>query len=134
MLGKTAIALLAVASVGWLRQRWRWLAAVVAAEATAVAEVAWAEAMAAASAVVAWHSMMVGSAAVVVDSANFVVVDFMIAISGAAASDSDSVTTMTTTLIIIRMDMGMGTTRIGMDTATRTPPAMGTTKTTAVAM
>jgi len=41
---------------------------------------------------------------------------------------------MTTTLIIIRMDMGMGTTRIGMDTATRTPPAMGTTKTTAVAM
>jgi hypothetical protein len=88
----------------------------------------------AASAVVAWHSMMVVSAAVVVDSANFVVVDSMIAISGAADSDSDSVTTMTTTLIIIRMDMGMGTTRIGMDTATRTPPAMGTTKTTAVAM
>jgi len=86
--------------------------------------------------VVAWHSVVVVSAAV--DSANFVVVDSMIAISGAADSDSDSVTTMTTTLIIIRMDimdMGMGTTRMGIDMAiTRTPPAMGTTKTTAVAM
>jgi hypothetical protein len=63
----------------------------------------------------------------------------MIAISGAAASDSDSatriMTTMTTTLTLILMDMGMAIPRMGINMAiTRTPPAMGTTKTTAVAM
>jgi hypothetical protein len=43
-------------------------------------------------------------------------------------------TIMTTTLTLIRMDMGMVIPRIGIDMAiTRTPPAMGTTKTTAVA-
>jgi hypothetical protein len=80
--------------------------------------------------------MMVVSAAVVVDSANFVVVDSMIAISGAAASDSDSATrTMTTTTTLTLIRMGMAIPRIGIDMAiTRTPPAMGTTKTTAVAM
>jgi len=65
------------------------------------------------------------------------VVDSMIAISGAAASDSATrmMTTMTTTLTLIRMDMGMAITRMGIDMAiTRTPPAMGTTKATAVAM
>jgi hypothetical protein len=88
-------------------------------------------------AAVAWHSMMAVSA-VNLDSANFVVVDSMIAISGAAASDSDPatliMTSMTTTLTLIRMDMSMAIPRIGIDTAiTRTPPAIGTTKTTAVA-
>jgi hypothetical protein len=80
--------------------------------------------------------MMVVSAAVVVDSANFVVVDSMIAISGAAASDSATrMTTMTTTLTLIRMDMGMGITRMGTDMAiTRTPPTTMGTKTTAAAM
>jgi len=68
---------------------------------------------------------------------DFVVVDSMIAISGAAASDSATriMTTMTTTLTLIRMDTGMAITRMGIDMAiTRTPPAMGTTKTTAAAM
>jgi hypothetical protein len=56
-----------------------------------------------------------------------VVVDSMIATSDAAASDSATrMTTMTTTLTIIRMGIDMA--------ITRTPPAMGITKTTAVAM
>jgi len=75
-------------------------------------------------------------------AANFVVVDSVIATSGAAASeiatsgaaasDSASVTTMATTPPVTRMDMGTG-----MDMAVaipRTPPAMRTTKTTAVAL
>jgi hypothetical protein len=57
----------------------------------------------------------------------FVVVDSMIATSDAAASDSATrMTTMTTTLTIIRTGIDMA--------ITRTPPAMGITKTTAVAM
>jgi formate-dependent nitrite reductase membrane component NrfD len=68
-----------------------------------------------------------------VAAANFVVVDSMIATSGAAASDSATrMTTMTTTLTLIRMDIGMAITRMDM-AIIRTPPAMGT-KTTAVAM
>jgi len=122
--------------LAWLRQRSRWLAG-VAAEATAVVEVAWAEAMAAAlvvavsmaaaaSAVAASHSMMEVSAAanfVVVDSANFVVVESMIAISGAAASASATpiMTTMTTMLTTIRTAI------------IRLPPAIHM-RTTAVAM
>src|SRR5258707_8584311 len=72
-------------------------------------------------------------------AANFVVVDSVIATSGAAASeiatsgaaasDSASLTTMTTTPPVTRMDMGI---RMDMAVAiTRTPTAMGT-KTTAV--
>ena len=52
----------------------------------------------------------------------------------AVTSSSEVVSTTHSGDRSTRMDMGMGTTRIGMDTATRTPPAMDTTKTTAVAM
>jgi hypothetical protein len=111
---------------------WAEAMAVALAVAVSMAAALAAVASMADSAVVAWHSMMVVSAAM-----DFVAVDSMIAISGAAASDSATrmMTTMTTTLTLIRMDMGMAITRMGIDMGiTRTPPAMGTIKTTAVAM
>jgi len=84
----------------------------------------------AASAVVAWHSVMVVSAAT-----DFVVVDSMIAVSGASDSATRIMTTLTTTLTLIHTNMGMAITRTGIDiNIIPTPPAMGTTKTTEVAM
>jgi hypothetical protein len=121
-------------------------------------EVSMVAALAAADSAAAWlaDSVVAGWPAVsvavnFVAAVNFVVMDFVIATSGAAASDmataTTRMTTMTTTLTVIRMGMGIAitrmdmatalTTRMGMDTGTaltRTPPTTMGTKTTAVAM